>query len=146
MRKRAARAFTLIEMVILLFLAGVILFAVSRLTRETYKSLVFLREKAQTYESAVLGVERLLDRLDAEGGEVGQEGAEHGFVPRLVGVGDEEVAAALARQSRRRPVDPGAISVGLDRRAAARPAGQITHGAPVFSQRAQIDGQACGGG
>lgn len=59
MSRRAARAFTLIEMVILLFLAGVILFAVSRLTRETYKSLVFLREKAQTYESAVLGVERL---------------------------------------------------------------------------------------
>lgn len=57
--KKSRAAFTLIEMVILLFLAGVILFAVSRLTRETYKSLNFLREKAQTYESAVQGVERL---------------------------------------------------------------------------------------
>lgn len=47
----------------MLFLAGIILFAVSRLTRETYKTLVFLREKAQTYESAVLGVERFASDL-----------------------------------------------------------------------------------
>lgn len=46
-------------MVVLLLLSGIILFAVSRLTRETYSSLVFLREKSQTYESAVLGLERL---------------------------------------------------------------------------------------
>ena len=63
MKKRRHSAFTLIEMVVLLMLAGIILFAVSRLTRETYKTLVFLREKAQTYESAVLGVERLTSDL-----------------------------------------------------------------------------------
>jgi Tfp pilus assembly protein PilW len=63
MTRRRVSAFTLIEMVVLLFLAGVILFAVSQLTRETYKTLVFLREKAQTQESAVLGVERLTSDL-----------------------------------------------------------------------------------
>lgn len=63
MKTNPKRGFSLMELIVLLALSGVILFAVSRLVSETYQTLTFLREKAQTYEGAVLGIERLTSDL-----------------------------------------------------------------------------------
>jgi prepilin-type N-terminal cleavage/methylation domain-containing protein len=55
--------FTLIEIVIVLFLTGIILFAVSNLISRTFETLKFLQEKNRTLESATLGCERLASEL-----------------------------------------------------------------------------------
>lgn len=62
-RKSSNSAFTLIEMVIVLFLTGLILGAVSILVARTFDSLKFLEEKSRTLESATLGCERLASEL-----------------------------------------------------------------------------------
>lgn len=61
--RRSQKGFTLIEIMIVLLLTGIILFMVSRLTSETFKSLRFLQEKSQTLQSATLGLERLTSEL-----------------------------------------------------------------------------------
>lgn len=60
----SARAgFSMVEVVIVLFLTGVMLFAVSGLISRTLETLKFLQEKSQTLESATLGCERLSSEL-----------------------------------------------------------------------------------
>lgn len=53
------RAFSLIELVILLFLTGIILLMISRMISSTFTSLKFLQEKSGTFESVTIGLERL---------------------------------------------------------------------------------------
>lgn len=60
--KRVA-GFSLIELVIILFLTGAILGMVGALVRQTFGSLRFLQEKSQTVQSATLGLERLASEL-----------------------------------------------------------------------------------
>lgn len=60
---RVARAFSLVEVVLVLFLTGLILLIVSRLTQRTFTTLRFLEEKAETVQSATLGIERLSSEL-----------------------------------------------------------------------------------
>lgn len=57
------RGFSLLEVVLVLFLTGVVLFCVSRLTSQSLETMKFLREKSQTLESATLGCERLSSEL-----------------------------------------------------------------------------------
>lgn len=59
----ASRGFTLIEMVIVMFLGSMVLLVASRLAHETLQSLRFLEEKAETVQSATLGLERLSSEL-----------------------------------------------------------------------------------
>jgi prepilin-type N-terminal cleavage/methylation domain-containing protein len=61
--RRTSQGFTLVEIMIVLLLTGMILFMVSQLTSRTFQSLRFLREKAQTLQSATLGLERLTSEL-----------------------------------------------------------------------------------
>lgn len=61
--KPGNKGFTLIEIVIVLFLTGIILFAVSHLISRTFETLKFLQEKNRTLESATLGCERLASEL-----------------------------------------------------------------------------------
>ena len=63
MRKARFRGFSLIEICIVLFLTGLILFAVAQLIMRTLDSLKFLQEKSRTLESASLGCERLSSEL-----------------------------------------------------------------------------------
>ena len=60
---RNFRGFSLIEVVIVLFLGSLILLVASRLAHETLVSLRFLEEKADTVQSATLGLERLSSEL-----------------------------------------------------------------------------------
>lgn len=60
---RAPWGFSLIEVVIVLFLTSILLLAVSRLLSQTLGTLQFLQEKGQTSESASLGCERLASEL-----------------------------------------------------------------------------------
>ena len=55
--------FSLIEVVLVLFLMGVILMIVSRLIGRTFETLRYLEEKGQTVQSATLGLERLSSEL-----------------------------------------------------------------------------------
>ncbi len=55
--------FSVIEMVIVLFLTGAILLAVAKLVAQSYDTLKFLQEKSQTMESATLGCERVASEL-----------------------------------------------------------------------------------
>lgn len=55
--------FSLIETVIVLFLAGLMLGAVILLTRQTLSTLKFLQEKGTTIQSATLGCERLCSEM-----------------------------------------------------------------------------------
>lgn len=48
---------------IVILLTGLVMMMVSRLTSATFQSLKFLREKAQTLQSATLGLERLSSEL-----------------------------------------------------------------------------------
>lgn len=57
------RGFSLFEVVIVFFLSSLILVVASRLAHETFVSLRFLEEKAQTVQSATLGLERLSSEL-----------------------------------------------------------------------------------
>ena len=57
------RGFSIIEITIVVFLTSLILMVVSRLAHETFVSLRFLEEKAQTVQSATLGLERLSSEL-----------------------------------------------------------------------------------
>lgn len=61
--KLRGRGFSLIEVAIVVFLISLILMVVSRLAHETFVSLRFLEEKAQTVQSATLGLERLSSEL-----------------------------------------------------------------------------------
>lgn len=61
--KRKISGFSLIELVIVLFLTGAILGMVSALVRQTFSSLRFLQEKSQTVQSATLGLERLASEM-----------------------------------------------------------------------------------
>lgn len=61
--RRAAFGFSLIEMVIVLFLTGIILFCVAGLTDRTYRTLKFLQEKSSTMESASMACQRLAQEL-----------------------------------------------------------------------------------
>lgn len=61
--RRQNTGFTLVEIMIVLLLTGIILFMVSQLTSETFRSLRFLQEKSQTLQSATLGLERLTSEL-----------------------------------------------------------------------------------
>lgn len=63
MKRRRSRGFSLLEIVMVLFLMGVCLYMVGRLTGQTFSTLRFLREKAQTAQSASLGLERLSSEL-----------------------------------------------------------------------------------
>ena len=60
---RRERGFSIIEITIVIFLTSLILMVVSRLAHETLVSLRFLEEKAQTVQSATLGLERLSSEL-----------------------------------------------------------------------------------
>lgn len=62
-KKLATRAFSLIEIVIVLFLTGIILFCVSGLTDRTFKTLKFLQEKSSSLESATMACERLASEM-----------------------------------------------------------------------------------
>lgn len=53
----------MMEVVLVLFLTGVALFMVGRLTTQTFATLRFLQEKTQTVQSAALGLERLSSEL-----------------------------------------------------------------------------------
>lgn len=55
--------FSLVEMVIVLFLTGAILLAVAKLISQSVGTLKFLQEKSQTMESATLGCERVASEL-----------------------------------------------------------------------------------
>lgn len=55
--------FSLVEVVIVLFLTGLVLAAVSGLISRTLESLKFMQEKGRTLESATLGCERLSSEL-----------------------------------------------------------------------------------
>ena len=55
--------FSLIEVVIVLFLTGVVLFCVAKLISQSLETMKFLREKSRTMESATLGCERLSSEL-----------------------------------------------------------------------------------
>ena len=57
------RGFSLIEIVIVLFLTGTMLYCVASLTDRTFKTLKFLQEKSKTLESAQLACERLSSEL-----------------------------------------------------------------------------------
>lgn len=57
------RGFSLIEIVIVLFLTSVIMFAVAQLLARSFQTLRFLQEKSQTLESASLGCERLASEM-----------------------------------------------------------------------------------
>ncbi len=63
MRKQRPCGFTLLEIMIVVLLTGIIMLMVSRLTNATFQSLRFLREKAQTLQSATLGLERLASEM-----------------------------------------------------------------------------------
>lgn len=56
---RQSRGFSLIEIVIVLFLTGLILYCVAGLTDRTFKTMKFLQEKSTTLESATLACQRL---------------------------------------------------------------------------------------
>lgn len=60
---RARWGFSLIEVVIVLFLTSILLLAVSRLMSQTLGTLQFLQEKGQTSASASLGCDRLASEL-----------------------------------------------------------------------------------
>ena len=63
-RRRDGRCgFSLIEIVVVLFLTSVILLAVGSLTQKTLDSLKFLREKSDSMMSATLGCERLAGEM-----------------------------------------------------------------------------------
>lgn len=62
-QKKSDSGFSLIEIVIVLFLTGLVLFMVSGLISRTLETLKFLQEKSQTLESATLGCERLASEL-----------------------------------------------------------------------------------
>jgi Tfp pilus assembly protein PilW len=56
-------AFSLFELLIVMFITSVILFCVAGLTSRTFRTLRFLQEKSRTLESATLGCERLASEL-----------------------------------------------------------------------------------
>ena len=58
-RYGAKAGFSLIEIVIVLFLAGIMLYCVAGLTDRTFKTMKFLQEKSSTLESASLACQRL---------------------------------------------------------------------------------------
>lgn len=60
---RARPGFSLMEIIIVLFLTSMLLLAISRLLSQTLGTLQFLQEKGQTSESASLGCERLASEL-----------------------------------------------------------------------------------
>lgn len=63
-RARSSQAgFTLIEMIIIIFLAGIMMFCVAKLTSETLKSMKFLQEKSSTTEAANLACQRVAAEL-----------------------------------------------------------------------------------
>jgi prepilin-type N-terminal cleavage/methylation domain-containing protein len=62
-KHRRDQGFSLIEIVIVLFLTGVMLFCVSGLTDRTFKTLKFLQEKSTTLESASLACQRLAQEM-----------------------------------------------------------------------------------
>lgn len=61
--KRLRRGFSLLEVILVLFLTGMVLGCVALLTRETLGTLKFLQEKSETLQSATLGLERLASEL-----------------------------------------------------------------------------------
>lgn len=63
MRRGRIWGFSLIELVIILFLTGICLFMVGRLTSQTFQTLRFLRGKSQTLQAAAQGIERLTSEL-----------------------------------------------------------------------------------
>lgn len=109
MRKTTRNSgFTLIEMVIMLFLAAIILLSVSRLTGETVSTLSFLREKAQTYQSALVGIERLSSDLrEAVVAPTITPGASFEMSFRKVKPGEDRAKDAPPRPSRS---DPGYLA------------------------------------
>jgi hypothetical protein len=58
-RRSRAPGFSLIEIVIVLFLTGLMLYCVANLTDRTFQTMNFLQEKSTTLESASLACERL---------------------------------------------------------------------------------------
>ena len=63
LRVAKSHGFSMLETVIVLFLAGLMLGAVSLLTRETLNTLKFMQEKGDTAQSATLGCERLCSEM-----------------------------------------------------------------------------------
>lgn len=60
---RRVLGFSLIEVVLLLFISGIILLMVSRLTQEVFEASHMLDEKARTIQSARMGIEALSSEL-----------------------------------------------------------------------------------
>jgi type II secretory pathway pseudopilin PulG len=61
--KLGSAGFSLVELVLVLFLTGIILLVVSRLCQRTFATLRTLQEKSQTIQAATLGLERLGSEL-----------------------------------------------------------------------------------
>ncbi len=62
-RRERASGFSLMEVVLVLFLSAILLYMVSNLLSRTLETLRFLKEKNLTLESATLGCERLASEL-----------------------------------------------------------------------------------
>lgn len=62
-RSNADTGFSLIEIVIVLFLTGIMLGCVAKLTDSTFKTMKFLQEKSTTLESATLACQRLATEM-----------------------------------------------------------------------------------
>lgn len=63
MRRSPQSGFSFFEVVVVLFITGIILFCVGGLTRQTFKTLRFIQEKSNTIESATLACQRLATEM-----------------------------------------------------------------------------------
>ncbi len=57
------RGFSLIEVVFVIFLAGIVMFCVAKLTQNTLNTLTSLERKAEIFQGATLGCERLASEM-----------------------------------------------------------------------------------
>lgn len=69
-RRQERLGFSLVELVLVLFLTGLILLIVGRLCQRTFLTLRTLQERAQTIQAATLGMERLGSELREAIGDV----------------------------------------------------------------------------